>query len=110
MRKEYQEAMTEALEGVLGVPMQPIAINSNKWTAQNRYRLYWFNWNYQGDIEDKGIVLKDILEDNCITDRDKAHCIDANYYKGATYAPTSKKIADRLSFHRMVAPKLARQI
>ena len=82
MRKEYQQAMTEALEGVLGVPMQPVAINSNKWTAQNRYRLYWFNWDYQGDVEDKGIVLKDILEDNCITDRDKAHCIDASYYKG----------------------------
>ena len=41
-----------------------------------------FNWDYQGDVEDKGIVLKDILEDNCITDRDKAHCIDASYYKG----------------------------
>ena len=70
--------------------MEPVAINSNKWTAQNRHRLYWFNWAYQGDVEDKGIVLQDILEDNYLADREKSHCLDANYYKGGNIKSYSK--------------------
>ena len=56
MKKEFQDIISE----YLGV--QPIAINSNLVSAQNRYRLYWTNIPNITQPEDKGILLKDILE------------------------------------------------
>jgi DNA-cytosine methyltransferase len=61
MKKEYQNVISEAL----GV--QPILINSALVSAQNRKRLYWTNIPFQGQPADRGILLKDILEDNCTT-------------------------------------------
>ena len=58
MKQEYQDVITE----MLGV--QPIAINSNLVSAQNRYRLYWTNIPFDGQPDDKGIMLKDILLDD----------------------------------------------
>lgn len=75
MKKESQDIISE----YLGV--EPIEINSNLVSAQNRRRLYWTNIPVDGLPEDKGIVLADILEDG-FTDRDKAYCLDASYYKG----------------------------
>lgn len=75
MKKESEQIITD----MLGV--EPIEINSNLVSAQNRRRLYWTNIPVDGLPEDKGVVLADILEDG-YTDRDKAHCIDANYFKG----------------------------
>lgn len=42
---------------------KPIEINSSLVSAQNRVRLYWTNIPFDTQIEDKGITLKDILED-----------------------------------------------
>jgi len=56
MKKEFQAVITEHL----GV--EPIRINSNLVSAQNRDRLYWTNIPVDGLPEDKGIKLKDILE------------------------------------------------
>ncbi len=39
-------------------------INSNLVSAQNRKRLYWTNIPMTGMPEDKGIMLKDILEED----------------------------------------------
>ena len=75
MKKESMDVISE----YLGV--EPIAINSNLVSAQNRHRLYWTNIPMDRLPQDKGVVLKDILEGG-ITDRDKSHCIDANYFKG----------------------------
>jgi DNA-cytosine methyltransferase len=75
MKQEYQDIISEAL----GV--KPIAINSRLMSAQNRYRLYWTNIPNVTQPEDKGIILQDILEHG-FADRDKSHCLDANYYKG----------------------------
>jgi len=75
MKKESQDIISE----YLGV--EPIEINSNLVSAQNRRRLYWTNIPVDGLPEDKGIVLADILEDG-FTDRDKSYCLDASYYKG----------------------------
>lgn len=74
MKKEYQQVISN----LLGV--EPIEINSALVSAQNRKRLYWCNWDVE-QPEDKGILLKDIIE-NGVTDRDKSYCIDANYFKG----------------------------
>ena len=75
MSKQSQQIITE----YLGV--EPVEINSNLVSAQNRRRLYWTNIPVDGVPEDKGIVLADILEDG-YTDRDKSYCLDASYYKG----------------------------
>ncbi len=92
MKQESQDVITEAL----GV--EPIAINSNIVSAQNRYRLYWTNIPFDMP-EDKGIVLQDILEDG-ITDRDKAHCIDANYFKGGNLKSYFEKNRRQLVFSK----------
>jgi len=75
MKKEFKDVISKHL----GV--EPIEINSSLVSAQNRRRLYWTNIPYVGPPEDKGIMLKDILEDGYV-DRPKSHCIDANYFRG----------------------------
>lgn len=74
MKKEHLAVITEQL----GV--EPVFINSALVSAQNRQRYYWANWEF-GQPEDKGILLAEIIEDGGV-DREKAHCVDANYYKG----------------------------
>jgi DNA-cytosine methyltransferase len=91
MKKESQDIISE----YLGV--EPIEINSNLVSAQNRKRLYWTNIPVDGLPEDKGIVLADILEDGA-TDRKKSHCIDANYWKGGNLKSYFKKNRRQLVF------------
>lgn len=78
MPKEAKEIITEAL----GV--EPIMINASLVSAQNRKRLFWTNIPNVTQPEDRGILLKDILE-NGDSDRLKSYCIDANYAKGANW-------------------------
>ena len=59
MKKEYLDMIT----GTLGV--EPILINSALVSAQNRWRWYWCNWQTE-QPQDKGILLKDIIEDDPI--------------------------------------------
>lgn len=75
MPKEAREVITKTL----GV--EPIMINASLVSAQNRKRLFWTNIQGVTLPEDRGILLKDILE-NGDTDRLKSYAIDANYYKG----------------------------
>ena len=46
-----------------------MAINSNLLSGQNRPRLYWTNIPGIEQPEDKGIKLKDILEDDSLVDK-----------------------------------------
>lgn len=108
------ENWERVLSGAIGV--HPIEINSALVSAQNRRRLYWTNIGLQpaglfGDLEsiiqqpkDKGILLKDILQDNpnakyylsdkliltlknsngferTIDDSGKSMCLKAGYHK-----------------------------
>ena len=57
MKKIYQDVITEHL----GV--EPIMINSSLLSAQSRHRLYWTNIPNVQQPQDKGLVIKDILED-----------------------------------------------
>jgi len=93
MKKESQDVISK----YLGV--EPIAINSSLVSAQNRYRLYWTNIPNVTEPEDKGIVLQDILEDG-VTDRDKSHCIDANYFKGGNLKSYFEKHRRQLVFSK----------
>jgi site-specific DNA-cytosine methylase len=56
MKKEYLDVISEQ------VGAQPTLINSSLLSAQSRQRYYWTNIPFDKNIEDKGIVLKDILE------------------------------------------------
>ena len=56
MSKAIREKITEKL----GV--EPIPINSALVSAQNRRRLYWTNIPSVGQPEDRGILLRNILE------------------------------------------------
>jgi len=94
MKKESEQVITD----YLGV--EPIAINSRIFSAQSRYRLYWTNLEVGEIPQDKGIVLKDILEDDYITDRDKSHCIDANYFKGGNLKSYFEKHRRQLVFSK----------
>lgn len=63
MKKEWQDIISEAL----GV--EPIAINSSLVSGQNRPRLYWTNIPGIEQPLDRGIKLRDILEDDSIVDK-----------------------------------------
>ena len=74
MKKEYEQVISD----LLGV--EPILINSSVVSAGSRPRLYWTNIPYT-EINKKEISLNDILIDG-YSNRDKSHCIDANYGRG----------------------------
>lgn len=74
MAKEHENVISYYLG------CEPELINSSLVSAQNRERLYWSNWHIE-QPKDLGIILADIIEDGFV-DRDKSHCIDANYAKG----------------------------
>lgn len=58
MKKEWQDIISN----ILGV--QPIELNSNLVSAQNRQRLYWTNIPNITKPKDKGILIKDIVYDD----------------------------------------------
>lgn len=123
MKKEF----IEYINGLFGV--EPILINSALVSAQNRNRLYWTNIPGIEQPEDKGILLKDIIESGAVdrekslvvttrvagatekrykeksmhqmvVDRDKSHCIDANYHKGGNLKSYFEKNRRQLVFER----------
>ena len=77
MHKEARDEITK----VMGV--EPIMIDAALVSAQRRKRLFWTNIPNVMLPEDKGILLKDILDD-AVTPKDKSYCIDANYHKGTS--------------------------
>tara|TARA_R100000654_G_scaffold69141_1_gene98545 strand:- start:3130 stop:4479 length:1350 start_codon:yes stop_codon:yes gene_type:complete len=100
MKKEYLAVITEQVSAcypnyqgndLFGGRIEPIFINSALVSAQSRQRYYWTNIPGVEQPEDKGIVLRDILEDEYISEKDKSYCIDANYYKGASVDQYKKK-------------------
>ena len=91
MKKEYQDVISDLLG------CKPVDINSNRVSAQNRRRLYWTNIPVRSMPENKHVYLKDILEDG-FTDREKSHCIDANYFKGGNLKSYFEKNRRQLVF------------
>ena len=64
MSKKWEAVLTNA------IGVEPVMINSNLVSAQNRKRLYWTNITEITQPEDEGIFIRDILEDN----------VDEKYY------------------------------
>jgi DNA-cytosine methyltransferase len=80
MKKEYLDVITDTMR------VDPVFINSNLVSAQNRQRWYWTDIGEIDQPEDKGIMLVDILESEghgvIKSHGVKSQCIDANYHKG----------------------------
>lgn len=89
MKKEYNDVIS----GILGEiypecvnqgelfrtgRLEPIQINSALVSAQNRNRLYWTNILGISQPKDRGILLKDIIE-NGEVDRNKSVCLLSGY-------------------------------
>lgn len=72
MHKDIKEEITK----YLGV--EPIMINSDLVSAQNRKRLYWTNIPNVTQPKDKGITLQRIIESGNV-DRKKSLCITRRY-------------------------------
>ena len=63
MRNEDRDAITATLKKIYP-ETECIMINSALVSAQQRKRYYWTNWHVE-QPQDKGILLKDILESDC---------------------------------------------
>jgi len=83
MSKENKEIILKTIQEI-DPSAYVIMINAALVSAQNRKRLFFTNIPNVTQPEDKGILLKDILE-NGDSDRLKSYCIDANYAKGASW-------------------------
>ena len=77
MKKEFLEVITEQVSAcypefqghdLFGGRIEPILINSSLVSAQSRQRYYWTNIPNIQQPNDKGIVLRDILETDAISD------------------------------------------
>ena len=99
MKQEHMDTMSDALSEALGERVTPQLLNSRLVSAQNRQRLYWYNWETIEEPEDRGILLKDILEDGYV-DRDKSHCLDANYWRGGNLKSYFQKHRRQLVFSK----------
>ena len=64
MSKKWEAVLTNAIGA------EPVMINSNPVSAQNRKRLYWTNIAETPQPKDEGILIRDILEDE----------VDEKYY------------------------------
>lgn len=96
MSKKWEAVLTNE------IGVEPVKINSNLVSAQNRKRLYWTNIAQIVQPEDEGIFIRDILEDDvdekyfiseilCGVKKiqakergrgEKAKCLTATMYKG----------------------------
>ena len=95
--KSMSPAIREQISKELGV--EPVLINSALVSAQNRQRLFWAGKrNPDGTYsqvcveqpEDRGILLRDILETG-IAWQEKSYCITATEYKGSNPQQTLSK-------------------
>jgi len=94
MKKEFEEYITLHTENALG-HVHKILINSALVSAQNRNRYYWTNFKVE-QPEDRGILLKDILESG-VVDRDKSRSIIASIGR-TTHREYFKKHQGQLVF------------
>ena len=76
MKRQYEDVITEMVQ------VEPIKINASLVSAQSRKRLYWTNIPNLEQPKDRGILLKDILEDLPLATPQKHTQRNARHYKG----------------------------
>lgn len=97
--KSMSAAIREEITKRLGV--EPICINSALVSAQNRQRLYWTNIPEVKQPEDRGILLRDVLESG-IAWREKGYTLKADYHKASA--------ANALDYGHFPAPVAAEPV
>jgi DNA-cytosine methyltransferase len=90
MKKEYLDIISEHM----GV--EPIMINSALVSAQNRVRYYWTNIPGVEHPEQRGIVLRDILETNASNEYLAGENLQKNYKGGNQLNPNYKSQANTI--------------
>ena len=103
--KSAAQPIKDQISKELGVDL--MHINSALVSAQNRQRFYAFNWKAD-QPEDRGILLKDILESG-LPRYDKSPCIDANYYKGGNFSRPNCQSGQRMMCDEPVCASLIEQ-
>ena len=93
MKKDFEQYITHHTEQALG-RVEKTLINSALVSAQNRQRYYWTNFEVT-QPDEKGILLKDILENGDFADREKSLTITTRI-AGAT----AKRYLEK-SMHQM---------
>ena len=105
MKQQFQDVITEQVsacypdfEGgdLFGSQIKPILINSALLSAQNRQRLYWTNIPNIEQPKDKGIVLRDILEDDVEDHYLAGEHLQNNYQGGNQLNPNYKSQANTI--------------
>ena len=94
MKKEFEQYITHHTEQALG-EVHKTLINSALVSAQNRNRYYWTNFPVT-QLEDKGIVLADIIEDGIATSEmttkaGKSYGLTASYAGAVAWNSIAKK-------------------
>lgn len=89
MKNDDRDAITKTLQKIYP-DVELHKINAALVSAQQRKRYYWTNIKGVIQPEDKGILLKHILESGN-SFNEKSYCIDANYAKGANLKTVLEK-------------------
>ena len=95
MKKAWEDIILSKLQDI-NPNLKLHIINSALVSAQRRVRMYITDIEFDMP-EDKGILLKDIVECGCV-DRSKAYCLDANYWKGGNLKMYFEKSRRQLVF------------
>ncbi len=90
MSKNNLNMITDALGA------EPVFINSELVSAQNRQRYYWANWEFKAP-SDHFIFLDSVIESG-VVDKDKSFSLDANYFKGGNLKQYFEKSRRQLAF------------
>jgi DNA-cytosine methyltransferase len=95
MKKEWEQIILSKLQDI-NPNLKLHIIDSALVSAQRRVRMYITDIEFDMP-EDRGIVLKDIIECGCV-DRNKSYCLDANYWKGGNLKMYFEKSRRQLVF------------
>ena len=101
MPKVWKDYFTEMFQSIFP-DVVCHEVNSCVKSGQSRKRLYWTNieFDVMELMFDSGIVMNDILEDGAMADRDKSHCLDANYFKGGNLRHYYEKARRQVVFDK----------
>ena len=101
MPKVWKDYFTEMFQSIFP-DVVCHEVNSRVKSGQSRRRLYWTNIDFDVMelMSDSGIVMNDILEDSAMSDRDKSHCLDANYFKGGNLSHYYEKKRRQVVFDK----------
>lgn len=88
--KSASQPIKDQISKELGTDLQ--YINSALVSAQNRQRYYWTNIKNVPQPQDRGILLKDILESGAdLSQNEKSYCLTASYNKAVGWNTLERK-------------------